>query len=116
MGIRVHIVARREMKRIEEDGMAGFDIKTLYSAEQMDWFNNDQADLADWFNDYARLECCIEGGKDEWMVRQDELENIPEKAFKNPVTNRTEEEMRRFIAECIRCAKLTDGECHLEWW
>lgn len=116
MGDRVHIVARREHKEIHEDGMRGFSKKTLYSAEQRDWFNNDECRLADWFNDYADLDCWLECGREEWMIRQDELEKIPEEAFKDPIKGRTEEEMRRFIAECIRCAKLTDGECFLEWW
>ena len=116
MGERVHIVARYEHKEIHEDGMRGFNKKTLYSAEQRDWFNNNKCRLADWFNDYADLDCWIDCGKEEWMIQQNELENIPEEAFRHPIEGTTEEEMRRFIAECIRCAKLTEGECILEWF
>ena len=116
MGIRIHIAARWQMKEIEEDGMRGFVNKTLYSAKQKDWFNNDKSELAGWFNDYAELDLWIDCNKEEWVIRQSELEGIPEDAFKHPIYGRTEEEMRRFVAECIRCAKLTDGECHLEWW
>ena len=115
MGYRVRIVARRESKEVHEDGMSGFSVKTLYSAKQRDWFNNDSSDLADWLNEYTD-EGYINSSMDEWVITLSALESIPEEAFKNPVTDRTEEEMRRFIAECIRCAKLTEGECILEWW
>lgn len=96
--------------------MMGFDKKVLYSNEQRDWFNNDLVRLSDWFNDYAELDYWVSCDKEEWIIKQSELENIPEEAFEHPISGRTEEEMRRFIAECIRCAKMCDGECRLEWF
>ena len=119
MGNRVHILDTYKWTPVRDEGdeiiLRGYDLSVRYSREQKDWFNHDSYALADWFN--ANAECCdLSGDASEWDIELAELESIPDEAYKNPVRGRTEDEMRRFVAECIRCAKLTEGECHLEWW
>ena len=116
MGYRVHIAELHDIKRIEENGKWGFNTKVLYSTKQEDYFNWKPFELAEWFNDYTESPGFIDSEDTEWMLTREALESIPEEGYKNPVEGYTEEEMRRFVAECIRCAKLNSDECYLEWF
>lgn len=117
MGYRVHIAETYKWTPVRQDGtFLGYDLSVRYSQKQGCFFNNDSFGLAEWFNINAG-HCAVEGGSSDWTINLEDLESIPEDAFKRfPIEGRTEDEMRRFIAECIRCAKLTDGECHMEWF
>lgn len=116
MGERVHIVETYKWTSVSgERAIAGYDLSVRYSKEQKDWFNSESYELSKWLN--RNSECCdLDCETNEWIVKEEGLESIPDEAFKKPPVGRTEEEMRRFVAECIRCAKMNDGECHLEWF
>lgn len=112
MGDRVHIHKTHEMVWAE-DG-SGYDLKVRFSPNQADWFNNRQYDLAEWLNNYGE-DIYVSAGDPDWVINKSDLEKLPEEAFKDPPYRSTEEEMRRWVAECIACADK-DGEVHMEWF
>ena len=115
MGNRIHICSHRKMVVIYEDErFAGYTLSVRYSKDQRDWFNNQQSELANWLNDNCD-EVFLDEDAPEWAIQKSELEGIPEEAYLEAMRAVSPEELRRFVAESIKCAQ-EDGMVYYEWF